>query len=111
MENTKIAEKSFLAAINTGMSIDVYYMLYDGEWWACQKPGNQLVFQRERYAKVSETEFMGHEGQRVLGIFHIQQVKNLGPMHYEFVFVNEDLMAGNRLKNLKEFLKYYGHED
>jgi hypothetical protein len=99
--------KSFLAAINTGKSIEVYHMLFDGEWWACQTQGSQLVFHGEQYAKICDTNFCGHEGQRVLGLFNIFKVKNLAPMDYEFVFVDEDLMAGNRLKNLKEFLKYY----
>lgn len=92
--------KPFLGAVNTGRSIDRYILLFDGEWWICQKGGRQLVFKGEGYRKICETDFIGHEGQWVLGIFQIKSTRNLLPYRYEFIFVSNDLMAGYVLKNI-----------
>ncbi len=90
--------KPFLGAVNTGMSIDVYTMLCDGEWWVCQKDGWQLRHYGEKYRKICEVDYIGYEGARVLGIFRINHLKNLAPYKYDFVFVSDDLVAGHRLK-------------
>ena len=83
-------------------------MLCDGEWWACQNDGHQLIFDGTPYRKVCDVDFIGYEGQRILGIFRIHKLRNLAPYRYELVFVSEDLMPGHKLKNIAPVREHYG---
>lgn len=87
------------------MSIGVYTMLCDGEWWACEEDGWELVFDDKKYRKICEVDYIGYEGARELGIFKINRIRNLAPYKYEFVFVSDDMMPGHVLKHCVN--KYY----
>lgn len=90
-----------------GMPIDIYTMLCDGEWWACQEDGHDLIFEGKPYRKVCDTPYIGRQGDRVLGVMRIKKTRNLAPFKYQFFFVHDDLMAAHRLKTLKAVTYHY----
>ena len=92
--------REYNKVVGRGMRLDVFYMLWDGEWWACQKDGHQLEFCGEYYRKICEAEFVGNEGARVLGYLKVDIYRNHIPLRYAFRVVKDLLMAGYVLQNI-----------
>lgn len=104
--------KPYITSTQKGYSINKYTLLWDGEWWACQKGQRQLVFQGEDYEKICEVQYHGREGVEVFGIVIVKKFRNLGKYNYEFVFVKEELLAAHafisgNLNHKFNFKKFY----
>lgn len=92
--------KPYLGAVATGLSINRYTMLWDGQWWACLKGGqHHLIYEGDGYERICQTDFFGQEGTQVLGIVKIYSIRNLAVYHSEFLYVKEEILAAFALMN------------
>ncbi len=67
--------------------VEYFTMLYDGEWWACERGLGDLEFAGDAYRKVGSVAFRGFEGQVVLGYWNDGVVS----------LVRDDLMMAHHL--------------
>jgi hypothetical protein len=91
-----------------GGRIGHYTMLWDGEWWACEKDGHQLEFMGEFYRKSAEVEnFVGNEGAVIMGYIKIEEISEFGLYRYEFFPIKNLLQFGYVLQNTAPVRNYH----